>query len=96
MSAQEKPFLAGRGLSKRYPGVLALDDVDGAIQSGVILGLVGKNGAGKSTLLKIFAGAIRPDEGEVLIDGEKVKEMHRVPGCGTKRHHLRGCRRRNP
>ena len=83
MSAQEKPFLAGRGLSKRYPGVLALDDVDGAIQSGVILGLVGKNGAGKSTLLKIFAGAIRPDEGEVLIDGEKV-ELH-TPHDATKR-----------
>ena len=63
--------------------MLALDDVDGAIQSGVILGLVGKNGAGKSTLLKIFAGAIRPDEGEVFIDGEKV-ELH-TPHDATKR-----------
>ena len=84
MSAtREKPFLVGKGLSKRYPGVLALDDVDGAIQRGVILGFVGKNGAGKSTLLKIFAGAVRPDSGQVLIDGEEV-DLH-SPHDATKR-----------
>lgn len=77
MSADEaspagKPFLIGKGLTKIYPGVMALNDVDGAIVSGVILGLVGKNGAGKSTLLKIFAGATQPDRGQIILDGEEV------------------------
>ena len=73
---REQPFLIGRQLVKQYPGVVALDHADGAIRKGVILGLVGKNGAGKSTLIKIFAGAVQPDEGEVLIDGEPVKLTH--------------------
>ena len=67
-----KPFLVGKGLTKIYPGVRALHEVDGAIMPGVILGLVGKNGAGKSTLLKVFAGAVQPDEGQIFIDGEEV------------------------
>jgi ABC-type sugar transport system ATPase subunit len=66
------PFLEARGLVKRYPGVLALDHVDGALRAGTILGLVGKNGAGKSTLIKVLAGAVAPDEGELRIDGEPV------------------------
>jgi len=78
-----KPFLIGKGLTKVYPGVLALDDVDGAIMPGVVLGLVGKNGAGKSTLLKVFAGATQPDEGEIIIDGEEVT-LH-SPHDATKR-----------
>jgi ABC-type sugar transport system ATPase subunit len=77
MSATEtpspgKPFLVGKKLTKVYPGVRALHDVDGAIMPGVVLGLVGKNGAGKSTLLKVFAGAVQPDEGQIFIDGEEV------------------------
>ena len=62
-AARKPPVIGGRNLTKRYPGVLALDNVDGAVRGGVILGLVGKNGAGKSTLLKIYAGAVQPDEG---------------------------------
>lgn len=65
-----RPFLVGRGLVKRYPGTLALDRADGEIRRGVVLGLLGKNGAGKSTLIKLFAGAVQPDEGELVIDGE--------------------------
>ena len=67
-----RPFLVARGLVKRYPGVVALDHADGAIAPGLVLGLLGKNGAGKSTLIKILAGAVAPDEGELLIDGEPV------------------------
>ncbi len=65
-----EPFLVARSLVKRYPGVLALDHADGAIIPGVVLGLLGKNGAGKSTLIKILAGAVHPDEGELIIDGQ--------------------------
>jgi D-xylose transport system ATP-binding protein len=67
-----EPFLVMRDLVKRYPGVLALDRFSGAIRAGVVLGLLGKNGAGKSTVIKVLAGALKPDSGEILIDGEKV------------------------
>ena len=67
-----RPFLVARGLVKRYPGVVALDHADVAITPGVVLGLLGKNGAGKSTLIKVLAGAVSPDEGELLIDDEPV------------------------
>jgi ribose transport system ATP-binding protein len=57
---------------KRYAGVPALAGVSVALRPGEVVGLVGHNGAGKSTLLKTLAGAVRPDEGQLLIDGEPV------------------------
>jgi ABC-type sugar transport system ATPase subunit len=68
----DAPFLVMRDLVKRYPGVLALDHFGGAIRAGVVLGLLGKNGAGKSTVIKVLAGALNPDSGEILIDGEPI------------------------
>jgi ABC-type sugar transport system ATPase subunit len=56
------------GLSKRFPGVQALDRVDLDIRSGEIHGLIGENGAGKSTLIKIIAGAYRKDSGDIMFD----------------------------
>jgi ABC-type sugar transport system ATPase subunit len=70
--SEARPFLVARGLVKRYPGVVALDHADAAITPGVVLGLLGKNGAGKSTLIKVLAGAVAPDEGELLLDDEPV------------------------
>ncbi|GMR10024.1 MAG: sugar ABC transporter ATP-binding protein [Anaerolineae bacterium] len=61
-----------RGISKRFGGVEALIDIDLNIARGSIHGLVGENGAGKSTLGKIVAGALRPDEGELAVDGRRV------------------------
>jgi ABC-type sugar transport system ATPase subunit len=58
-----------RGLSKKFPGVQALDKVDLDIRKGEIHGLIGENGAGKSTLIKIIAGAHRKDSGEMIFDG---------------------------
>jgi ABC-type sugar transport system ATPase subunit len=58
-----------RSISKEFPGVRALTDVSLEADSGQILALVGENGAGKSTLIKILSGAVRPDAGEILIDG---------------------------
>ena len=57
-----------RSLSKRFPGVQALDRVDLEIRRGEIHGLIGENGAGKSTLIKIIAGAYRKDSGDILFD----------------------------
>lgn len=62
-----------RQLVKDYPGVRAIDHVDFSCYKGEIHGLVGENGAGKSTLVKILSGAIRPDEGEVIVKGERIE-----------------------
>jgi ABC-type sugar transport system ATPase subunit len=59
-----------RAVTKRYPGVTALDSVDLDVEAGSVHALIGENGAGKSTLLKIVAGATQPDEGEIRADGE--------------------------
>jgi ABC-type sugar transport system ATPase subunit len=63
------PIVEVRRVVKRFPGVVALAGVDLSIRGGEIVGLVGKNGAGKSSLIKVIAGAERPDEGELRIDG---------------------------
>jgi ABC-type sugar transport system ATPase subunit len=61
-----------RGVSKRFGGVTALNEVDLTIAPGSIHALVGENGAGKSTLGRIVAGVHRPDEGEVRLEGQRV------------------------
>ena len=65
-------LLAARGISKRFPGVLALDEVGMAVEEGEVLAVIGENGAGKSTLMKILAGIETPDSGQILRDGESV------------------------
>ena len=60
------------GISKRFPGVVALDSVAFEARAGEVVALVGENGAGKSTLMKIIAGLHRPDAGEIRLDGRAV------------------------
>ncbi|WP_432032905.1 sugar ABC transporter ATP-binding protein [Streptomyces antibioticus] len=64
--------LAVRGLSKTFPGVRALDDVDLTLHAGEVHALIGENGAGKSTLIKLLTGVHRPDAGEIVFQGRTV------------------------
>lgn len=72
----DPPVVATRHLTKEFAGVVAVDDVELELHPGEIVGLVGKNGAGKSTLIKMLSGALKPDGGEILVDGEAVTIGH--------------------
>ncbi len=60
-----------KNVTKRFPGVLALDNMQLAVKPGEIHGLIGENGAGKSTLIKVLTGVHKADEGEIYVNGEK-------------------------
>ena len=67
------PVLEVRGITKRFPGVLANDNINLTLRKGQVLGLLGENGAGKSTLMNLIYGLYKPDEGEILVNGEPVE-----------------------
>lgn len=71
-------LLSIAGATKRFGATLALDQVDFEVRAGEIRGLIGRNGAGKSTLVKIASGSVRPDAGEVTIQGRDVTQFSRV------------------
>ena len=67
------PVLEARGLIKRFGQVVALNETDFDLFPDEITAIIGDNGAGKSTLIKVLSGAFQPDEGELLLDGERVR-----------------------
>lgn len=69
----DAPVIELRGVTKRFPGVVANDQVDISIEAGEIHAILGENGAGKTTLMKILFGMLQPDEGEIYVRGERVK-----------------------
>ena len=69
------PVLELKGITKRFPGVLANDNIDLTLEKGEILVLLGENGAGKTTLMNILYGLYQPTEGEIWVNGNKI-EVH--------------------
>jgi fructose transport system ATP-binding protein len=72
VTASATPVLQARGLVKTFGRVVGLDGVDLELYRGEVLAIIGDNGAGKSTLIKCLTGAEIPDQGEILLDGERV------------------------
>jgi ribose transport system ATP-binding protein len=73
LNDQAEYILRMEGISKAFPGVQALDNVDFEVAEGEVVALVGENGAGKSTLMKILCGAYRKDSGRILLNGKEVE-----------------------
>src|SRR5258708_35803526 len=89
------PFLKFHGITKRFPGVLALDGVGFTVERGTCHALIGENGAGKSTLGKILAGVQCADSGEIRLDGRVIAPctplQARAPGLAMVHPELALC-----
>ncbi|GAA4611011.1 ABC transporter ATP-binding protein [Saccharopolyspora hordei] len=80
------PFLVGRGLVKDYGKHRALAGVDVSLRAGEVVAIVGPSGSGKTTLLHVLAGILRPDGGEVLLDGHRIDQLSETKRSALRRH----------
>jgi ribose transport system ATP-binding protein len=82
--SEQEIILNMKGISKAFPGVQALEDVDFEVEAGEVVALVGENGAGKSTLMKILCGAYRKDAGRIFLHGQEteIESPHHAQALG--------------
>src|ERR1700743_900328 len=73
LAGSSKPICAAVGVTKRFGGVTAIEDVSFHVYGGETHAVVGENGAGKSSLMKVLQGLYHPDEGHVEVDGQRVQ-----------------------
>ena len=66
-----------KALTKRFPGVLALDNASLAVRRGEIHAVIGQNGAGKSTMINVLSGMLKPDSGEIILSGSRRPSIRR-------------------
>jgi branched-chain amino acid transport system ATP-binding protein len=87
MSSQSTPLLSVRGVTLRFGGVVALDDVSFDVMPGQIAGLIGPNGAGKTTLFNCLSRLYQPSTGEIIFEGQSVLSVrrHKIPMIGIGR-----------
>jgi branched-chain amino acid transport system ATP-binding protein len=80
-------LLSLKNLTKRFGGLVAVDHVNFEVEAGSIVGLIGPNGAGKTTVFNLITGNYRPDEGEVIFDGQSIKTLptHKIVALGIAR-----------
>jgi branched-chain amino acid transport system ATP-binding protein len=81
------PILEVSGLTRRFGGLVAVDNVDFAVEPGEILAIIGPNGAGKTTVFNLVSGFLRPDGGRVAFDGQDITGLppHRIAARGLVR-----------
>lgn len=79
-----QPILRVQGLTRRFGGLTAVNQLDFSVQKGELLGLIGPNGAGKTTSFNLLMGLIKPSAGEVILDGQRITGMkpHRIAQQG--------------
>jgi branched-chain amino acid transport system permease protein len=76
-----RPILEARGLSKRYGGLIANNNIDFAVAEGELRGVIGPNGAGKSTFFKMLTGEVLPSEGQIFFRGEEITHRNVTDVC---------------
>src|SRR3977135_3682835 len=83
------PILVGRGVTRRFGGLVAVNEVDLDVNEGEIFGLIGPNGAGKTTLFRLLSGAYRPSSGTIQPRGEDIDRpsAHAVNALGIATTH---------
>ena len=74
-SARRPPILEARGITKRFSGITALDDISLDVAPGEVVGLIGPNGAGKTTFFNCLLGMLRPEHGTVVLDGQDITAL---------------------
>jgi len=72
---QAKTIMEARGITKRFQGLVSVDKVSFSLAEHEILGLIGPNGAGKTTLVNMIGGTLKPNEGELLFEGERINDV---------------------